>query len=139
MQSVGRIDDGEAKLNWYGAIVAQCWQAIPNHYPDVVLDEWIVMPNHLHGIVFITSNAHAGSPAKFAATKSGSLATILNRFKGSVTKTICSARLAKELPQVRVWQPRFHDCIIHDEKELNIKQRYIFENPLRWEAHSSEE
>ncbi len=30
------------------------------------------------------------------------------------------------------WQPRFHDRIIRNEKELFNVRRYIQDNPLKW-------
>ena len=32
-----------------------------------------------------------------------------------------------------VWQSRFYDRIIRNEKELDKIRKYIFENPLKWE------
>ncbi len=55
----GKIADGEMRLNALGEVVAQCWAAIPEHFPDVELDAYCVMPNHIHGIVVITHPAGA--------------------------------------------------------------------------------
>lgn len=40
-------------LNDAGKIAAQCWLAIPDHFPNVRLHEYIIMPNHIHGIIEI--------------------------------------------------------------------------------------
>ena len=39
--------------NPVGDVVADCWRAIPRHFPHTSLDEWVVMPNHIHGIIVI--------------------------------------------------------------------------------------
>jgi len=35
------------------------------------------------------------------------------------------------------WHPRFHDRVLRIENdELNIKQRYINNNPIQWDTHN---
>jgi hypothetical protein len=34
----------------------ECWQAIPEHFPNTDVDEFVVMPNHIHGIVWIDTD-----------------------------------------------------------------------------------
>jgi len=47
----GEITADKMDLNMLGLIVADCWRAIPAHFPTVALDRFVVMPNHVHGIV----------------------------------------------------------------------------------------
>ncbi len=44
------------ELNKYGEIAKQCWNEIPDHFPNVQLDEFVIMPNHIHGIIVIMEN-----------------------------------------------------------------------------------
>lgn len=37
------------------------------------------------------------------------------------------------MPGVAVWQRSFHDHIIRDEADLNIRRNYILNNPSRWQ------
>jgi len=120
--------------NRYGAMVADCWQQIPNHYPNAILDDWIIMPNHLHGILILTTDAGQSTPATFRSPQSGALSIILNRFKGAATRSINASRAEQNRAPVVVWQKGFHDRIIRDERELEIKRRYILENPHRWQS-----
>ena len=32
----------------------ECWNCIPEHYPQIRLHEFTLMPNHIHGILEIT-------------------------------------------------------------------------------------
>jgi len=134
----GRFHAGELQLHPYGYIAAECWQRIPEHYPTVVLDEWIVMPDHFHGIIVLATESsattNATTPARFSAPQSGSLSIIFNRFKGATTRAINRARAEKNLSPVVVWQSRFHDRIIRDEKELDATRLYIATNPARHQA-----
>lgn len=43
-------------LSNYGRIVNECWQKIPDHFPQIVLHEYVIMPNHVHGIIEMQNN-----------------------------------------------------------------------------------
>ncbi len=43
-------------------IVAECWLAIPDHFPFIELDCWVIMPNHLHGILTIRRGTARRAP-----------------------------------------------------------------------------
>ena len=45
----GEIIDGKMKTNRLGEIVTECWNDIPNRYPNVQTDAFVVMPDHFHG------------------------------------------------------------------------------------------
>ena len=49
----GEIENGEKKLNIYGQIAWQEWQATEKIRNNTALHEFIVMPNHIHGIIEI--------------------------------------------------------------------------------------
>ena len=50
----GEVSAGLMLPNQCGALVAQAWSDLPNHYPHVSLDKFVVMPNHIHGIIILT-------------------------------------------------------------------------------------
>jgi len=41
--------------------------------------------------------------------------------------------VARGTPGTQVWQPRFHDHIVRDERELLRIRRYIMNNPRNWQ------
>nr|WP_319001189.1 hypothetical protein [Mannheimia haemolytica] len=51
--------DDEMRLNKIGNIVRQCWEDIPDHFPNVSLHSFVIMPNHLHGIIEIVETVGA--------------------------------------------------------------------------------
>ncbi len=61
----------------------------------------------------------------------GSLSTIVRSFKSAVTKRINEMHLtgAGDTP---LWQPRYYDRIIRNEKELNNIRDYIANNVITW-------
>jgi len=60
--------------------------------------------------------------------KSGTLGSIVNQFKSTCTKQI-----RNNINSNFVWQSRFYDHIIRNEKSLNRIRQYIMDNPQKWE------
>jgi len=104
------------QLSPAGRIIEKIWKLIPQWYPNVSLDEWQIMPNHFHGILFIEEQK-----------EDVTLGLIINQFKGECTKEIRNASF-KDF----AWQPRFHDHIVRNGKDLERVQCYIRENPVAW-------
>ena len=57
----GDVVDGRVVLNEMGNAAAECWQAIPGHFPNVELDTFVTMPNHVHGIIAINDVSPVGA------------------------------------------------------------------------------
>jgi len=143
----GGIADGEMRLNELGRVVAECWDALPAHFPNVELDEFVVMPNHLHGIVVIGDDASAGrGEAFFCTTKnasplqpqpsppshgtaSGSVGAIIQNFKSVSTRKINALRDTAGAP---VWHRNYYEHIVRNEKSLNAIRKYISANSANW-------
>jgi len=147
----GEIDNGKMILNEYGKIVENCWKKIPEHFTHITLDYFVIMPNHTHGIIIInpveTQHAaslhkqnkisvetqHAASlqnTNKLGCLVSGSLPVIIRSFKSACSKQINTLRNSTNPP---IWQPRFYEHIIRNEKSLLKIREYITNNPLNWE------
>jgi REP element-mobilizing transposase RayT len=62
--------------------------------------------------------------------KAGSLSTIINSFKASVTAT--AHRDFPNLP-MKIWHRNYFDTIIRDEEHLNNLRQYIADNVKHWE------
>jgi putative transposase len=114
------------------------------------LDEYVVIPNHIYGIIVLLDygrNNQLNDPVRLAnKNKVGtryavslheqfgkpvkeSLSTTIRLFKSVVTKRINDVN---GIPGVSIWQPKFYDHIIRNEKELNVIRDYIANNPIRW-------
>jgi len=157
----GNIINEKVILNKLGNFTKQCWKDIPNHFPFVNLDEYVIMPNHIHGIIVIDKPENKNVAIRHASVetlqdidvKTGqnvndlnnvetqNLASLLNKFGpqsknlGSIVRgfKIGVTKYANKNNIPFKWQTRFHDHIIRDENELFNIQRYIIENPLKWE------
>jgi REP element-mobilizing transposase RayT len=115
----GRVDpDSEhmmahTKLSRIGLIVQETIEEIPSHYAAVEVVKHIIMPNHIHLLLSI-SDDEADRPV---------LSTIIQQLKRTV-----SLRVGQS-----IWQPRYYDHVIRNEKEYQKIWEYIDTNPLRWE------
>jgi putative transposase len=121
----GEISESEMQLNSVGEIAAECWVAITEHFPQVALDLWVVMPNHMHGILVLDND-----DPHYKHVKKTTLGNVINTYKGAVTRKL---RQLDVLSEPRVWQGRYHDHIIRDERGLNALREYVLYNPARWE------
>jgi REP element-mobilizing transposase RayT len=139
---LGKIVNGEMKLNKIGRMINQCWQKLPEKFTNVSLDEYIIMPNHLHGIVVIND---VGAPLvgarsiragiNPAPTKNDeTLGEIIGAFKSLTTNQYIRQVKNNHWPSFnkRLWQRGFYEHIIRNEEELAKIQEYIGLNPLMW-------
>ncbi len=62
--------------------------------------------------------------------KSKSLSVIIGAFKGTVTRAARQTNIFTN----QIWQPRFHDHIIRNEKAYIAIQQYIYRNPQNWDV-----
>jgi putative transposase len=122
---VGAISE-TAQLTQMGLKAKENWEAIPHHFPFVELDVFQIMPNHVHAIIYLNrANELPWTPNEFKA-HSGTLGTIINLYKGSVTK------YARENNIEFKWHPRYHDTIIRNKTSLSYIRNYIMCNPGKW-------
>lgn len=125
----GRVEEGALRLNRFGNLVRSCWEDVPNHRDIVTLDAFVVMPNHVHLLFFLDAPIQTENyNARFGPPLANSVGTIVGAFKSAVTRAVSADRGES----TSVWQPRFHDRIVRDERELDAVRRYIENNPANW-------
>lgn len=130
----GAIREQVLSQSRLGILVRDCWLAIPWHFGRVKLDQFVIMPNHLHGLlVFYPSvgaqHCCAIPERRGREVKPQSLGAVVRSFKAIVTR-----RAHEELGWCGpVWQRNYYERIVRDSQELSDTQKYIVENPLRWE------
>ncbi len=139
-----------------GNIAQKYWLEIPNHFPYVELENFIIMPNHVHGIIVINKlnnwqnrknpnirrsaiNRASTDNAPKMETRGGitgeknpmlneNLSRIIRWYKGRVTFE------SRKILAGFAWQSRFYDHIIRNGKSFQNIQKYIQENPQKWET-----
>ncbi len=131
----GGVKHGQMYLSRAGEIVVEEWLRSAQLRSNIRLDRFQVMPNHFHGLISIIPKA-CGSVVsadllqkrKAARLYPDSLGSVMEQFKAA-----CTARIGKEVNQSFQWQERFHDQVVHSEKQFNDLREYLALNPRRWE------
>ena len=111
------------ELTEYGSVAYNTLQEINSFYKHISVDAFVIMPNHIHLLVRILNdvNGQVGTPVP--TSKVLSLSEFVSTFK-----RFCTKRYGES-----IWQTRFYDHIIRDEKDYRAHLHYIDENPLRWQ------
>jgi REP element-mobilizing transposase RayT len=126
----GSIAGGVIHLSDIGRAAHDEWLKSAALRSNVSLDAFVIMPDHLHGIVILHSDDPAATYTarnRFGPLPSGSLQSLINGYKGAVTRW---ARLHGRSDFA--WQPRYWETIIRGPAHLRAVRRYIGNNPLRW-------
>lgn len=127
------------QINENGQIAQDCWQNVPDHFPNVQLDAFVFMPNHMHGILVIHGGLGGGTPLKHLGAETAPLPTSSSKqtlgrmvayYKYLVTKMINQKR---NTPGMKIWQRNYYEHIIRNEHSLNRLREYIMNNPIKWE------
>jgi REP element-mobilizing transposase RayT len=122
----GAIEESTMCLSDAGAMIADVWVSIPDHFPSVSLDAYMVMPNHLHGVVFIEPKG---------AIPTTSLGEVVKWFKSITTSRYSHGVHNLGWPPYdgRLWQRNYYDHIVRDDRDLERIRVYIENNPATWE------
>jgi len=134
----GEIINEEMQLSAIGEIVLQGWEKSFAIRKELFCDEFVIMPNHIHGIVII-NKPHIDIPVETHDRASlqpthrmpKSISSFVAGFKSAMTKRVNEIR---QTPGMPLWQSRFYDHIIRDEKSLNKIRNYIVNNPINWQT-----
>lgn len=119
----GDVIDGQMQLGLLGALAHQHLSDLSRHSSTAIIDSFVVMPNHVHMIIVL--NSGLSSPK---------LGQIVGHYKAGVTR---EARHAGYLQTgVSLWQERYHDRIVRNDRELDTIRQYIHDNPQRWSDDS---
>jgi putative transposase len=118
-------------------IAEDCWQAIPDHFPNVRVGAFVAMPDHVHGIIHMAGggaknlspirgeekalpDGRGGAPDRPHGT-SRTLGSVIRGFKIGVVKGIAP----------NIWQRNYYEMIVRTpEAEARIAE-YIRLNPWR--------
>lgn len=131
---LGEITNQTMRLSDVGTVANEEWLKSAQIRSNIKLDAFTIMLNHIHGIVIILNQLGGDAqrrvstgPNKFGPLAHGALQTVINGFKGAVTRW-CKANQHHTF----AWQPRFWEHIIRDEPELQRIRAYIDNNVLKW-------
>lgn len=125
----GQIKNGIMQLNNLGQFASEYMISINTHKDNAMLINHIVMPNHVHAIIELKNKKSEKKANKFGPLLPGSLSSLINHYKGRVTKYANNNNLPWN-----GWHERFHDHIIRDINQYEKIYNYITTNPLNWKS-----
>ncbi|MGH9793241.1 MAG: transposase [Candidatus Acidiferrales bacterium] len=131
----GKVNEARVNLTAAGLLIEQKWLELPHVYGGIALDEFVVMPNHFHGIVVLVSPFAGQKGQAQGPAPTLSLPDVVHRFKTLTTTQYIRGVKTDGWPSFdgRLGQRNYHERVIRNSNELTNTQRYIHDNPLRWE------
>jgi REP element-mobilizing transposase RayT len=127
-------------------VAEECWQKIPEHFPQAEAGEFVVMPDHVHGIIRMGVGAAGAVGAKdfspptrakdFSPVQqrprgtSRTLGSVIRGFKIGVGKGL-AAFPGAEAPLARLWHRNYYEMIVRSEEAERRIAEYIRMNPWR--------
>lgn len=140
---LGNISNGLLSLSDAGLIAKYQITELASRFTDVDLISYTVMPNHLHLVLSVSSvgthfNASEKNKKNLGCLRPSDskeidvhfqsrLSVIIRSLKGGIT------RECKKRNILMVWQSRYHEHIIKNQKSLDTIINYIDNNILKWE------
>ena len=156
----GKIKDSIMILSDIGKIVEHWILDISNHHTNVELWNHVIMPNHIHMVINLATPPPVGTRyiasaqamhnagqnmGCLRAPRHGepcedfhhncSLAVVVGTFKAAVTRlmrTRCIASLRRQQQIQTVWQPRYHEHIIRNQRAFENIMNYVDTNIEKW-------
>jgi REP element-mobilizing transposase RayT len=122
----GNVVGGVVEPTIAGLMIESWWHFLPRRFPGVETDALVVMPNHLHGVLFVGIDPNVDQVPQ--------LGEIMYWFKSITVHDygIGAKHFELKLYDSRLWQKRYHDSILRDDRSLKNARAYIEPNTSAW-------
>ena len=117
----GALDVPHTRLTSIGEIVEKHLLSSAQ-IPGVEISDYVIMPDHIHAIIFIKDSFNGTSKAPSPAAANEALPHIVSTFK-----RFCNKEIGKN-----IFQRSYYDHVIRDKRDFETRQKYIYENPIKW-------
>ena len=123
---LGEISNGNIQYSVIGDFACNYLRDINQYATYTCVDTFVVMPNHIHLLVFLRHMQGEYRQNKFGTLREKSISSVINHFKGRVTKFANSKGI------LFGWQERYHDHIVRDNDDYQRIYQYISNNVDNW-------
>ena len=127
LQILGAVHELAFLPSDVGTMIEDYLITIPIRFPGTCLDTWCLMPNHLHLLLGVGVE---DDPTPLLP----SIPSIMDWFKSVTTVEYING--VKNLGWPRfdryLWQPKYHDRVVRNDRELEQIRNYIANNPANW-------
>ena len=117
----GLLDGPKVVLLPFGKIVEKYISQLNDFYDDVSVESYVIMPNHIHILLYVREQGPSRTPVPTLQN------SVVSRFV-STLKRFCNKECGEN-----IWQYRFYDHIIRDQRDFDEHLKYIYENPFGWQ------
>ena len=117
------------ELTECGRLVDDKIKEMNEQYKGVYVDNYIIMPNHIHLLLSIepTEGASRTPPPTVVNSRNN------QRSNETVPQFVSYLkRSTNKESGLRIWQRGYHDHVIRDSNDYQIRWKYISDNPARW-------
>ena len=114
----GRIVDGKMVHSPVGLIAVNVIEKETRRTPDAQLKKWVVMPDHIHLRIYLRPGQ--AEPLK----KLGLFVYNVKAWTRNFAK--------RDLGVVLTWQKNYHDWLCLSREIIELVDKYIENNPLKW-------
>lgn len=104
----------------HGKIAEKCIRQMDAFYEHISVDQYVIMPDHMH--LLITIHGPDGHPGRGVPTRTSRIA----RFVGTL-KRFCNKEYG-----MNIWQGRYYDHVIRNQRDYDEVWQYIENNPRKW-------
>ena len=132
MQSKETQSIASLQMKEIGKIAYDNWLQIPHYHPYVEIDNFVIMPDHIHGIIFINKPDKINWEVNKFGAQRNNLASIIRGYKSSVKQYSAINNIEF------LWQPRYYDRVIRNDKEYENIRQYIYDNPDNWHLNKDD-
>ena len=113
----------------HGKIADKYIKQLNGFYNHLSVEKYVIMPNHIHLLIWVKENKNtfdngqSRTPVPTNIERSNNVCSqFVSTFKRFYNKE-CGEN---------IWQARFNDHIIRNQRDYEEHIRYIHENPARW-------
>ena len=117
------------ELTECGRLVDDKIKEMNEQYKGVYVDNYVIMPNHIHLLLSIepTEGASRTPPPTVVNSRNN------QRSNETVPQFVSYLkRSTNKESGLRIWQRGYHDHVIRDSNDYQIRWKYISDNPARW-------
>ncbi|MFW6371899.1 MAG: transposase [Bacteroidota bacterium] len=127
LHAFGAVENKKMIYNELGNFTDHSIDGINQYKKNVIVINHVVMPNHVHILLYLNNEPAPKRVNKFGPLIPDSLSSLVNHFKGRVTKFANKNSLSWP-----GWQDGFDERIVKNEKTLDTINQYISNNPAIW-------
>ena len=107
----------------YGSIADKYINQLNDFYDNISVDKYVIMPDHIHLLISI-QNGQSRTPVPTNGIDNRN--SVVSKFV-STFKRFCNKEYG-----TNIWQGRYYDHIIRNQKDYNEIWEYIENNPKKW-------